>query len=413
MGLALVFVISCGSCGPEDAAPRDAPLELDGTSVHVVGSSDAVATVQDVDVLEDGSIWVLNSLEPFFVGFGPDGESLGAYGTRGGGPDEFDAPAGFVEGATGATAWALDSRRNTLVEVPRPSAGRSEIPLHRDSVPPGSLQPGMGMMSSRVRSARVGEATLVARSFGSLRTGVWSFWNAIWGADLVAVEPSGSGVRTVVSLADALGDPSDYLEQTNGFPPVPLWFRLWTVCPDGAIRVHDRMRNVVRGFSLDGAELEAIALPPPPFDEVTDEEFARAAFGLAAAEATGGVGGRLSPEDSTEVMRGLVQAVQGTPERLARFLPRYVDMRCSEDGALWLQPLELSRSDLKGGRSWIRVAPDGAARTVLLPPRFDAYRFFRGRILGIQRGEFDVASVAWVELPSRSAAMQKHDGEIR
>lgn len=399
VGLGLVFVTSFGSCGPGDAAPSDAPLELDETSVRVVGSSDAIATVQDVDVLEDGSIWVLNSVEPFFVGFGSDGEIVEEYGTRGGGPDEFDAPAGFVQGASGATAWVLDAHRNILVEVPRPSSGRSEIPLHRDSVPLGSLQPGMGMMSSRIRSASVGEATLVARSYGSLRTGVWSLWSAIWGADLVAVEPSGSGARTIVSLADALEDPSDYLEQTDGFPPVPLWLRLWTVCPDGAIRVHDRMRNAVRGFSLDGAELDAVDLPPPPFDEVTDEEFARAAFGLAAAEAAGRVGGRLSPEDSAQVMQGLVQAVQGTPERLARFLPRYVDMRCSEDGALWLQPLDLSRSDLEGGRSWVRVAPDGAARTVVLPPRFDAYRFLRGRILGIQRNQFDVASVAWVDLP--------------
>lgn len=386
-------------CGAADSSSADGHIELDASDVAPIGTSDAIASVQDVDVLDDGSVWVLNSVEPFLVGFGTDGSEIGEYGTRGGGPNEFDAPAGFVSGATNASAWVLDARRNTLVEVPTPPSGRSEVVLPRDSVlPPGSLQPGMGMMSSRVRSARVGDELLVARSFGTLRSGVYSFWSAVWGADLVAVDWSGASVRTVVSLAEALGDPSTYLEQTNGFPPVPLWFRLWTVCGDGAIRVHDRMRNEVRVFSLDGSERTSVALPPAPFDRVTREEFARAAFGLAAAEAAGRVGGRLSQEDSAQVMQGLVQAVQGTPERLARFLPRYVDMRCAEDGALWLQPLDLDLSDLRGGRDWIRIAPDGAVQDVRLPPRFDAYRFLPGRILGIQRDELDVASVAWVEL---------------
>jgi len=293
----------------------------------------------------------------------------------------------------------LDVGRNVLVEVPTPSTGRSELGLPRDSVPLGSIQPGMGLMSEHVRSARIDGTTLVPRSMGSLSSGVWSFWSTIWGASLVGVDSTGANARTVLSLAEELGDPPSYLQQTNGFPPVPLWFRLWTVCSDETIHVYDRMSNAVRTYTPDGTEIDRIGLPEPRFDAVSDREFARATFGLAAAEATGGTGVNLAPQDSAQVMQRLVQAVEGAPERLGTFMPRYVDLRCGDDGGLWLQPIDLARSNLRGGADWIRVTSDGTARTYRMPPRFYPYRFIDGRVLGVQRDQFDVASVAWAELP--------------
>jgi hypothetical protein len=401
--IGLLTVVLSAACGPgADSSDAAAPVELDASAVHVVGTSDQIAAVLDVDVLEDGSIWVLNSVEPFLVGFSADGELLDAYGSGGGGPEEFDMPAGFVLGAAGNATRVLDVRRHSLIEVPRPPSGRVEIPIPRDSLPPGSLQPGMGLLNPRVRSYVVGDTVVLARSFGTLRTGVYGMWSAIWGADLVGVPSSGADVRTILSLGEALGDPSEYLEQTGGFPPFPLWFRLWAVCGEDVIHVHDRMRNSIRRFRLDGSEVDPLELPPAPFDEVSPEEFVRAVFGLRAAEITGGVGGRLSPEDSIRLMRQSVGEVQGTPERLARFLPHYVDLRCGEDGALWLQPPDLALTDLRGGRHWVRLDPSGDAHDVRLPPRFDAYRFFADRVLGVQRDPLDVAAVAWVELDAAS-----------
>lgn len=385
------------ACTPTDQPLADEPLVLSTDGLRVLGTTDAIATVHDLDVLTDGSVWVLNSAEPFLIGFDADGDLISAYGARGGGPDEFDAPAGFVTGPRRASTWVLDARRNVLVEVPRPASGRSEIALDRDSLPPGSLQPGMGMMSPLVRSARMDDGFVTARSFGTLRAGIYSFWNAIWGADLVAVDERGGHPRTILSLSAVLGDPTAYLEQTNGFPPVPLWFRLWTTCPDGTVRVHDRMQNTIRAFSGAGTELASTSLPEPAFDEVTDRQFARAVFALSAAEVAGRVGGRLSPEDSTRVMNQMMQSVEGTPERLARFLPRYVDLRCAEDGALWVQPIDLERSNLEGGRHWIRIGPDGATRDVLFPDRFQPYRFDAEAALGVLKDDLDVATVARVD----------------
>jgi len=373
---------------------------LEAADVRFVGTSESIATVLDLEVLADGSVWVINSVAPFFVGFGPDGEPLEEYGTQGGGPDEFGAPAGFVFEDLSEEGWVLDPRRHLLVQVPRPGSGRSEIALPREPLPPGSLQPGMGLMTGQMRAARMGDEVVVARSFGSLQSGVYSLWSAIWGADLVGFDPGDGSTRDVLSLGESLGDPTDFLEQTNGFPPFPLWLRLWTVCSDDRIRVHDRLRNEIRTFMPDGSETEPVALPSPPFESVTDEQFASAVYDLRRAEVSGRVGGRITAADSVRVFNEMVQGVEGTPEGLARFLPRYVDMRCADDASTWLQPLDLDLGNLKGGRTWLRVTPEGSVREVHLPPRFDAYRFRGGRAWGVQRDEFDVASVGWVALPS-------------
>jgi hypothetical protein len=96
----------------------------------------------------------------------------------------------------------------------------------------------------------------------------------------------------------------------------------------------------------------------------------------------------------------MIQGVEGDPDQLAGFLPRYVDMRCDDDGAVWMQPVDLDLWDMAGSSTWLRISPDGVTQEVELPARFDPYRFTGGRIWGVQRDDFDVASVAWIALPS-------------
>ncbi|MFH1766216.1 MAG: hypothetical protein ABIF09_18690 [Gemmatimonadota bacterium] len=62
------------------------PLTLTSSDVHVLGSSEAIAEVWDLEALPDGSVWVLNSVEPFFIGFDEQGNVIGRHGTSGGGP---------------------------------------------------------------------------------------------------------------------------------------------------------------------------------------------------------------------------------------------------------------------------------------------------------------------------------------
>ncbi|MFW6085310.1 MAG: hypothetical protein ACODAA_08860, partial [Gemmatimonadota bacterium] len=54
---------------------------------------------------------------------------------------------------------------------------------------------------------------------------------------------------------------------------------------------------------------------------------------------------------------------------------------------------------LEGGPAWLRITPDGDVHEIRLPGRFDALRFTRDRIWGVQRDTLNVASLAWIGLP--------------
>lgn len=238
---------------------------------------------------------------------------------------------------------------------------------------------------------------------------VFGYWLAVWTADLVALDLGSGAVRDVVALGSVLGDPRAHFELTGANLPFPLWFRLWTVCSDAEIRVYDRLRNEVRGFTLEGTELEAAALPPVTLTEVSARRFAEATLDMAAIELMGQVpppGGRLgvSAADSARLLDGVVSELEASPAELANLLPRYVDLRCDDVGTLWIKPFDIDAhagfaGGMKGGSLWLRIARDGESREVRMPDRFDPYRFTADRVWGVQRDELDVASVAWIELP--------------
>lgn len=375
----------------------DAPIELDESAIDVLGGSDSLAVVRDLEVTSDGSVWVLNSAEPFFVGFGPDGEFLGAHGRSGRGPREFPMPAGFLSGGWEGEAWALDLVRHAVIRVSQPDGDWAEVALRSAPLPPGTVRGGMSMLSPTVRSARLGREFIVPRTSATMEAGVLDYRFSLLRPDLVAVDPEAGETRTLLAFAEVLDDPSgDFMASEGGFP---MWYRLWASC--GAnIRVYDRVRNQLRGFDGSGAELLPIDLPPVPFTEVTARQFAKAVFPIRQAELTGDVWSRLSEEDSLRILNRMARSVQGEPHELASYLPRYVDFRCSEGGTMWMNPIDLDAGGLRGGRQWLRISPGGVIREVRLPGRFDAFRFSESRVWGVLRDEFDVPSVASIALPA-------------
>jgi hypothetical protein len=260
---------------------------------------------------------------------------------------------------------------------------------------------GLGMMGQTVRVAALGDEVVLPRWSGEGEFSAIDFWTTMWAADLVALDPGTGSVRTVLSLGEVMGDLVAHFEPLSaGFPPFPLWYRLWAVCGD-EVRLYDFVRDEMRGFSAAGAELDPVPVPPP-FTQATPEQFSRAAFDLAAAERAGEVTdgvGTMSPADSAELITGLVGRLEGTPGQLAGVLPKFVDFRCADDGTMWLRPLDLERGGLRGGPMWLRIH-DGEVREVRFPERFDPFRFERGRVWGTLRDDYDVASVAWVAAPA-------------
>ncbi|HSM06542.1 MAG TPA: hypothetical protein VK858_18105 [Longimicrobiales bacterium] len=398
--LAGLAVLACAGDGGPDEVPEG---ELATSELHVVGTSDLLAIVEDLTVLEDGTVWVQNSVEPLFLAFDGSGGPTAEHGRRGGGPEEFGAPAGFVAAGLDGDAWVLDRRRNVLVRVSTPDLPRAEVGLPGEVFPVASVLGGMSLMSPLVRTARLGNAVVLPRRRGVGEVSAVAYYRTIWDADLVAFDPATGGVSTVVPLPEALGDiGAHFTEVGAGFPPFPFWYRLWTACGE-AVWLHDLVRNQLRGFTADGTELEPVQLPPPAFTEVSPREFVRAAFDLIAAERVGAVStgvGLMSSADSARLIQGAVAALEGSEEQHAAVLPQYVDLRCGEgEGVLWLQPLDLEAGGMRGSATWLRVSPDHTLARVDFPDRFQPYVFRSGQAWGITRDALDVATVARVDLP--------------
>ena len=144
------FFLACREAS--DGLEPGAPIELTASAVEVLGSSDTLSVVRDLEVDSDGSVWILNEREPYFVGFGPDGEFVGAHGRAGGGPRDFPMPSGFLTGGWQGEAWVFDFARHAMIRVSRPEEW-TEISLRSDSLPPGSVQGGMNMLAPSVRTA--------------------------------------------------------------------------------------------------------------------------------------------------------------------------------------------------------------------------------------------------------------------
>lgn len=390
------FALSACGAAPEGEARATVLRESD---LHVMGTSDSIALVEDLAVLPDGSVWVQNSVEPFFIGFGPKGDLLAAHGRRGGGPNESGSPVGFVVGGVDGEAWIFDRRRHVLTRISTPDV-RAEIPLPHDAIPPGSVMTGMSLLGSTIRLATLNDDIVLPRRSGTGEISATAFWTTIWNADLVALDPETGSVRTVLSLREAMGDLTSYFQTLNGgFPPFPLWYRLWAVCDD-EIRLYDFVRDELRGFTAAGVELQPIPVPPP-FTEATPRQFARAVFDLAVVERAGAVTpgmAEMSAADSAEIVNGFVERLEGTPEQLGGLLPKFVDFRCADDGTMWLRPLDLERGGLQGGQGWLRIS-EGKIREIRFPARFDPYRFTSGRAWGVLRDELDIAAVAWIPVP--------------
>ena len=112
----------------------------------------------------------------------------------------------------------------------------------------------------------------------------------------------------------------------------------------------------------------------------------------------------MSAADSAQILNEFLRGLDAPPAQLANVLPRYVDYRCDDEGTQWIQPFDIDTpgplmGGLRGGRVWLRISTDGETEEIRLPDSFDPYRFTPDKIWGVQRDEFDVASVAWIAVP--------------
>lgn len=84
-----MLLVALSGCDRVPQSSENSDVTVLATDLHVVATAESIAVVEDLAVLPDGTVWVLNSVEPFFVGFAPQGSILAAHGRAGGGPEEF------------------------------------------------------------------------------------------------------------------------------------------------------------------------------------------------------------------------------------------------------------------------------------------------------------------------------------
>jgi len=160
----VIALAAFAGCDSAIRAPANGTIDVRDPDVHVLAGSDSLAVVEDLEVHPNGDVWVLNSDEPFFIGFDADGAAIAVHGRRGGGPAELEAPAGLVIGGVAGEAWVFDRRRHALIRMSRPDADRREAALPPDAIPPGSVLGGMNLLSDRVRNARLGDEVVMPRA---------------------------------------------------------------------------------------------------------------------------------------------------------------------------------------------------------------------------------------------------------
>jgi hypothetical protein len=134
--LLLLFILPAFACS------ADVPPESNGSvqtavipaeAVNVTEPSDQIAQISDIALHADGTVWVLNTTEPFFVAMSPEGEVLDYRGQRGDGPGELGGPSNLLLAGQPSQVWAFDSRARKVVRVDGPEGETEELFLQLDS----------------------------------------------------------------------------------------------------------------------------------------------------------------------------------------------------------------------------------------------------------------------------------------
>jgi len=385
-GAAMSFAASACSSGDDGAATAlDEAEVVPPGALHVLGTSESLARVQDVKAGAGDTVWVLNSADPFLIAFvvGGGPEPARAWGKRGGGPREFVSPSTLGRGPDGRV-WVYDQGRHGLILASGSDEDWTEIALPTDSLPRDRLigSEQIGMIRPWIASR--GRAFVFAVTSAS-EPAAPRFWKT----NLVAVDPADPKPRVVFSTVERLGDPATRWSPLAILMPHPLW----DICVDDKIVAYDPLRNEIRRFHDGGDDGKPIPLPAERSVEVTPDRV----FDIAYRDAIARFPSDNRP-DSAEIRRQFDEQIQAMGAMFGSTFPEYADLRCAANGELWIQRFDIGTGPFGKGPVWLRIAPNGSTRAIRLPDGFTAHEFTRDRVWGVLRDALDVASIAWIDL---------------
>jgi hypothetical protein len=407
------FLVACGSDGgpaPEDLL--DQPQVVADDAVRVVAQSELLAEVRDLEIGDDGTVWMLNGSPPFLVGFrgAANGGSTGGTdrvvtgGVRGQGPGELTLPGALVRLDSGV--WVFDSRLGTLLQVapaggPGPSlefgpATPSVALRGTDGRPMPSVAFGqMVQASPRPWAAPSGDRVVLASSPTGRQDGMLYLWYV----DFVAYGVSDGQEEPRFASGDHLAPPGERYPGAQLFLPSPLW----TSCPGGTFVAYDPVRNTLGHIGPTGASLGTAQLPPPREIEATPDLL----FDFLTPMMLASMGDQAPPLD--ELRTGFMAEFDEVRTQLASVIPEYRDLACAPGGDVWLQVVEVGSSARGEGGRWLRVRPDaeegerwsGDAELAAFrfPDSFRPLRFLEDQAWGVAYDALEVPSLARMRLP--------------
>lgn len=390
------LLAGCEGEAPEGPREPSASREIPPDELVVVGASERLSRVRDLELGPDGTVWVLNDVPPYFLAF-EEGELAASFGAEGDGPNEFRAPGALVWSED--ALWAFDRHALVRVAAPEPleEYERVAIPdeLGRERLVPfdemrlsQDLSPGV--VREGVRTAEGGFLLAAGRTPGPpLRM--------LWEAELVVLSPDGS-LRPELDLAELTDRNVETEEPAEGATAL-LPFPLVASCGPDRRAFYDPDRNHVRVWTPDGVEAEPVALPPErrvPVDEET-------LFDILVSGVLSEVPSAALAVEEAQLRERFSEAYPRLREALADVFPEYVSIRCGADGAFWLQRFDPESEREGRGRDWLRLragsGQDGARiEEVRFPERFVPMRFAADGVYGAVLDEWDVPSVARAEL---------------
>ena len=361
-------------------------LVVDPEEIHVIGTSEVIAHIEDVMATTDGAAWVLNSTDPFLVLLSAQGETLRVAGERGAGPGELSWPTTLVRDPSTDAVYVYDVALGRLALIDEELGVDRGSPFVADPFTPIRLNSYEYLWTNNGARTWI-DGTEEGIVFAEPMPGLpWIF--SLWSTDVVRLRRDGERER-LLSTEGVVGDPAPHFPGAQRFLPYPIW----TACPGGSLALYDPGRNVLRRFSSMGEELGIHELPPERGTKMSAERVFTTVY-------PGILRNRLmaSPPGRDVLQEMFMRDYENRADEFSTVFPEYVHLDCSAGDILWLQLFDSTSGQLGRGPRWLRVTVEGRMGPATFPPSFRPMRFDRGRIWGMYTGESDVEYVAWTEL---------------
>jgi hypothetical protein len=380
----LLFVTGVSGCTDWDGTGNrqtDLPSFV-LSEVNVFPQSGDLYDIRDIEVDEEGNIWVLSATEPFLYHFSADHRQLANAGRSGDGPGELRNPWSLVSVGTNpidVVVWDVGRRQlshfgNSL------SPGKSHaVPVSSPSVMAtiGSVSYGTPLRMKRLSGGYVfQQPTRAVSNSGDLTSLL-----------LLRIDSTLTVVDTLFALTSTEAANAS-TERAEVFVSIPLW----ALCPDGEIVILDPSAEQLIRMDFDGETQTSEPLTLSR-KKITEPERRSYLQGAIALELRGKEG---PPPEMVE--RRIAEILTRGRHLFAEMAPPGVRLLCDGSGHAWLQEFDTANHPNGYGTRWQVYRGGADSVQVSFPDHFQPMQIVGDQAWGIYTDSMDVNRPASVHL---------------